>query len=111
MISQKSRNHWQKLILTTALSSIFTGLIACQPASQSTDNDTSNGQGVSIRSAHSSWIEESFQTEIVNIGLEKLGYKVESPKELEYPAIYIAIANQDLDYSVVYYNPAHKPFF
>ena len=106
MIAQTSR----KLIFIAALSSVLTGLIACQPASQS-NNDRSSGQAVNIRSAHSSWIEESFQTEIVNIGLEKLGYKIESPKELEYPALYLAIANQDLDYSVVYYDPGHKQFF
>lgn len=111
MIAQVSRPPWQKLILVTVLAIIFTGLVACQPAPQSTENDTSPGQGVRIRSAYSSWIEESFQTEIVNIGLEKLGYKVESPKELEYPALYLAIANQDLDYSVVYYTPGHQQFF
>lgn len=111
MIAQVSRPPWQKLILITALAAVLTGLVACQPSPQSTENNTSPGQGVRIRSAHSSWIEERFQTEIVNIGLEKLGYQVESPKELEYPALYLAIANQDLDYSVVYYIPGHKQFF
>ena len=111
MSPRVSRRSWQKIILGTALCAVLTGLIACQPASQSTDNDTSPGQGVSIRSAHSSWVEEQFQTEIVNIGLEKLGYKIESPKELEYPALYLAIANEYLDYSVVYYTPAHNQFF
>ena len=86
MIAQPSRQPWQKLTLLTALGAVLTSLIACQPASNSTDNDTSPGQEISIRSAHSNWIEEQFQTEIVNIGLEKLGYKIESPKELDYPA-------------------------
>ncbi|MGK7876638.1 MAG: glycine betaine/L-proline ABC transporter substrate-binding protein ProX [Xenococcaceae cyanobacterium] len=107
MSAQPSR----KLILVTALAALLTGLIACQPAPQSTENNRSPGQGVSIRSAHSNWIEEYFQTEIVNIGLEKLGYQVESPKELDYPALYISIANGDLDYSTVYYDPGHKQFF
>jgi glycine betaine/proline transport system substrate-binding protein len=105
MIAKPSR----QLILLTALASVLAGLMGCQPTSN--NNDSSSGQAVSIRSGHSSWIEEHFQTEIVNIGLEKLGYKIEPPKELDYPALYIAIANQDLDYSVVYYDPPHKPFF
>ena len=90
---------------------LVTGLIACQPATESpTDSNGSTSQ-VTLRTAHSSWIEEHFQTEIVKIGLEKLGYKVETPQEIEYPPIYISVANGDLDYSVVYYNPGHEAFF
>lgn len=111
MIAQPSPNPWRNLILLTALPTVLTGLIACQPAPQSIDNDRSPGQAVSIRSAHSSWIDERFQIEIVNMGLEKLGYKIASPKELDYPALYLAIANGDLDYSTVYYDPAHQLFF
>ncbi|WP_293141190.1 glycine betaine/L-proline ABC transporter substrate-binding protein ProX [Okeania sp. SIO3I5] len=66
---------------------------------------------VTIRGANSGWIGESFQTYVVNIGLEKLGYKVEKPKNINYPPLYISVANGDLDYSVVYYQPQHNPFF
>ncbi|NEP87520.1 MAG: glycine betaine/L-proline ABC transporter substrate-binding protein ProX [Okeania sp. SIO2C2] len=72
---------------------------------------TPNSQTVIIRSAHSNWIEESFQTNIVNIGLEKLGYTIEKPKKIGYPAIYISLANGDLDYSVVYYQPGSNHLF
>lgn len=106
MIAKLSR----QFILLTALASCLTSIIACQPATNS-ENNTSPNQGVSIRSAHSSWIEEQFQTEVVNIGLEKLGYQIAPPKQLEYPALYLAIANQNLDYSVVYYSPGHQQFF
>lgn len=92
-----------KIILGTILTSLLIVFTSCQQAP--------NSQTVNIRSAHSNWIEESFQTEIVNIGLEKLGYKVEKPKEINYPALYISIANGDLDYSTVYYQPGHKKFF
>jgi glycine betaine/proline transport system substrate-binding protein len=115
MISQPSPKPWQKLIFIAALGTVFgtlfTGLTACQPQIKSPDNQTSSAPQLSIRSAHSSWIDERFQVEIVNIGLEKLGYKIESPKELDYPALYIAISNGDLDYSTVYYDPAHQLFF
>ena len=89
----------------------FTGLIACQPAPESSESTNDKPSQVTLRTAHSSWIEEHFQTEIVKIGLEKLGYQVETPKEIEYPALYISIANGDLDYSVVYYYPGHEQFF
>lgn len=66
---------------------------------------------VQVRSAHSNWIEEQFQTDIINIGLEKLGYKIIPPKEIDYPAAYISIANGELDYSAIYYEPNHIDFF
>ena len=80
---------------------------ACQPAHRS----TTPSQITTIRSAHSNWIEEQFQTEIVNIGLEQLGYQIETPKIIDYPAIYLAIANGELDYSVINYGAGHAGFF
>ena len=72
-----------KIILGTILTSILIIFTSCQ--------QVPNSQTVTIRTAHSTWIEESFQTNIVNIGLEKLGYKVEEPKQIEYTALYISI--------------------
>ncbi|NET40902.1 glycine betaine/L-proline ABC transporter substrate-binding protein ProX [Okeania sp. SIO2B3] len=92
-----------KIILGTILTSLLIIFTSCQK--------TPNFQTVSIRSAHSNWIEESFQTNIVNIGLEKLGYKVEKPKIIDYQALYISVGNGDLDYSVIYYLPGHEKFF
>ncbi|MDJ0553293.1 MAG: glycine betaine/L-proline ABC transporter substrate-binding protein ProX [Microcoleaceae cyanobacterium MO_207.B10] len=92
-----------KIILGAVLTSFLIIFTSCQ--------QVPNSQTVTIRTAHSNWIEESFQTNIVNIGLEKLGYKVEKPKEIDYPALYISVANGDLDYSVVYYQPGHNKFF
>ena len=69
---------------------LTSSLIACQTTPPSEDNTSQSTQKVTVRTAHSSWIEEHFQTEIVKIGLEKLGYEVETPKEIEYPALYIS---------------------
>ncbi len=97
-----------KILLPILLTSF---VIACQQTPPSEDNTTESTEKVTVRTAHSNWIEEHFQTEIVKIGLEKLGYEVETPKEIDYPALYISVANGDLDYSVVYYYPGHKDFF
>ena len=91
-----------KIILGRILTSLLIVFTSCQKFPSGT---------VGIRSAYNKWIEELFQTEVVNIGLEKLGYKVEKLKEIDYPALYISLANGDLDYSVVYYQPGHKKFF
>ncbi|NEP87519.1 MAG: glycine betaine/L-proline ABC transporter substrate-binding protein ProX [Okeania sp. SIO2C2] len=97
------KQKYLKTILGTILTSLLVIFTSCQ---QVPDSET-----VTIRSANSSWIQELFQTEVVNIGLEKLGYKVERPKQIEYPAIYISLANGDLEYSSVYYEPQHNEFF
>ena len=81
---------------------LLIGLIACQPTSPVNNK---------IRVAHSNWIEEHFQSEIVNIGLEKLGYQIEKPKEIDYPAIYLSVANGDIDYSTINYESSHTKFF
>ena len=92
-----------KIILGAILTSLLIVFTSCQ---QVPSSDT-----VTIRSANSEWMKESFQTEIVNIGLEKLGYQVEKPKQISYPAIYISVANGDLDYTTVYYDPLHNEYF
>ncbi len=92
-----------KIILGAILTSVLIIFTSCQQAPTS--------QTVTIRSANSSWTQELFQTYIVNIGLQKLGYNVEKPKQIEYPPIYISIANGDLDYSTVYYDPQHQEYF
>lgn len=55
-------------------------------------------------------LEELFQTEIVSIGLEELGYTVLSGSEVEYDTIHQAIANNYLDFTTVHWNPLHNTF-
>lgn len=77
-------------------------LFGCRPQSVNTD--------VVLRPAYGS-LEELFQTEIVGIGLEKLGYEVVSGSEVEYDVIHEAIANGYLDYTTAHWNPLHNDFF
>ncbi len=97
------KQKYLKIILGTILTNLLIIFTSCQ--------QVPNSKIVTIRSANSTWIEESFQTEIVNIGLEQLGYKVEKPKEFDDPLIYISLANGDLDYSTVYYELNDKEYF
>ncbi|MDA0673400.1 MAG: hypothetical protein O3C67_06805, partial [Cyanobacteria bacterium] len=50
------------------------------------------GTGVTVTAGYSV-LEELFQTEIVNIGLERLGYDIGDGKELEYATLHVDIAN------------------
>ncbi|MEC4816316.1 MAG: glycine betaine/L-proline ABC transporter substrate-binding protein ProX [Scytonema sp. PMC 1069.18] len=69
------------------------------------------GEGVKVQSAHSSLLEERFQTEIINIGLRKLGYKTPEPKQIEYVTMHLALGQGDLDYMGVHWEKSHGSFF
>ncbi|NEP66081.1 MULTISPECIES: glycine betaine/L-proline ABC transporter substrate-binding protein ProX [Moorena] len=101
-MKRQVRQLIKQLTLGITLTALI-GLSACE--------STSSGKTTKVRSAHSNWIEEQFQTEIVNIGLEKLGYEIEKPKEIDYPIIYVSVANGDLDYSTINYEKSHIEFF
>ncbi|MEM8808578.1 MAG: glycine betaine/L-proline ABC transporter substrate-binding protein ProX [Cyanobacteria bacterium P01_G01_bin.38] len=72
--------------------------------------NSSSSKGIVIRSAYA-YLEELFQTEVVNIGLEQLGYAPVSGSELEYDVIHQAISRNYLDYTAVHWNPTHSTFY
>lgn len=74
-------------------------------------NVSAPGTGVTVRPSNSDWIEEQFLTEIVNIGLEKLGYEVEDIQQADYAALHVSMANDELDYTTGFYDPVHDSFF
>lgn len=82
-------------------------LVGCRRQAASSNVVSSNAV---LRPAYGN-LEELFQTEIVNIGLEQLGYEVVSGSEIEYDVIHEAIANHYLDYTTVHWNPLHNNFF
>ncbi len=48
---------------------------------------------------------------VVQIGLERLGYTVEEHAQAEFPALHLAVANGDVDYSANHWTPLHDAFF
>ncbi len=94
-----TRSHALRVGVSVGLSWMLFG---CRPPSVNTD--------AVLRPAYGS-LEELFQTEIVSIGLEELGYEVVSGSEVEYDIIHEAIANNYLDYTTVHWNPLHNDFF
>ncbi|NEO00151.1 MAG: proline/glycine betaine ABC transporter substrate-binding protein ProX, partial [Moorea sp. SIO3I7] len=97
------KRQLRQLTLGMTLIACLMGSVACE--------STSSVKKTKVRSAHSNWVEEQFQTQIVNIGLEKLGYEIEEPKEISYPIIYVSVANGELDYSTINYEKSHLEFF
>ncbi|SKB12989.1 glycine betaine transporter subunit; membrane component of ABC superfamily (modular protein) [Planktothrix sp. PCC 11201] len=87
------------------------GLISFSSRAQTTTDSALSGKTVTVRSGTSDWIEDRFQTEIVNIGLERLGYKTAPLVAVAYPALYTAVANGDLDIAPVFGDPGHNEFY
>ncbi|MDY6806716.1 MAG: glycine betaine/L-proline ABC transporter substrate-binding protein ProX [Cyanobacteriota bacterium] len=106
----------KRTVLTLVTALLFVA-IACQSTPQAPRESEAKtsaglpGRGVSVRSANSGLLEVQFINEIVNIGLEKLGYKIEKPKAVDYTVMLIAIANGDLDYTPEHVEKLHKTFF
>ncbi|HEY9615021.1 glycine betaine/L-proline ABC transporter substrate-binding protein ProX [Allocoleopsis sp.] len=96
------------LVLATLL---LIGLIAFSSLAQITTDSALPGKGVTIRSGTSDWIDDRFQAEIINIGLERLGYKTTPLVAAAYPALYTAVANGDLDIAPVFGEPGHNQFY
>ncbi|TCS39752.1 glycine betaine/L-proline ABC transporter substrate-binding protein ProX [Reinekea marinisedimentorum] len=69
------------------------------------------GEGVEVTPVQSAIAEESFQTIIINKALEKLGYDVQSIKEVDYSAGYTAIANGDATFMAVNWYPLHNSMY
>ena len=68
------------------------------------------GKGVKVQPL-SSLVEESFQTLLVVRALEKLGYEVQSIKEVDYPVAHVAVANGDATFIANHWNPHHAEFY
>ena len=88
----------------TVLSTLLIGVAACQPTSQTSETSTTTtsgkmpGSGIKVRSSAETSSESLFMTEIINIGLEKLGYETAEIKQLTPPLYYTAVSNGELDF-------------
>ncbi|NEO33791.1 MAG: glycine betaine/L-proline ABC transporter substrate-binding protein ProX, partial [Symploca sp. SIO3C6] len=69
------------------------------------------GEGVIVRSGNSSSPYARFVTDIINIGLEKLGYNVKDQRQLQIPALHIAVSNGDLEFYGTHWEKLHEGFF
>ena len=63
------------------------------------------GQGITVRPVQSTLSEETFQTLLVSRALEKLGYTVTKPSEVDYNVGYTSIASGDATFTAVNWQP------
>jgi glycine betaine/proline transport system substrate-binding protein len=108
--------------IATTLAIALAGVAACGGDQPTADTDTEGGddtaatadalpgEGISVTPGYGV-LEELFQTEIVNIGLEQMGYEIEAPKELEYATLHVDTANGGITYTSAHWEKLHEEFF
>lgn len=125
----KTKNLSQRsspLRIATALAVMIFGLTACDSGPQTTGDGSEEtteattevgteagvlpGQGITVTPGYA-FLEELFQTEVVNIGLERLGYEIAPGKELEYATMHVDIANGGITYTAAHWEKLHTEFF
>ncbi|MGD1715896.1 glycine betaine/L-proline ABC transporter substrate-binding protein ProX [Dapis sp. BLCC M172] len=110
-MKRKRKKYFLEIVLAF-LSISF--LIACQPTIQSNPESTDKtmpGQGVRVSSGSSITTYAAFLTEIINVGLEKLGYQTEAVKQLSVPIVHISVSNGDLDFYTNHWEKLQNKFF
>jgi glycine betaine/proline transport system substrate-binding protein len=69
------------------------------------------GDGKSITPIFPSIAEERFRGEVAIAGLKDLGYNVKPPKEVDYPAMFLALSYGDADFTVHEWGALHEGFY
>ncbi|QFG76393.1 proline/glycine betaine ABC transporter substrate-binding protein ProX [Raoultella planticola] len=63
------------------------------------------GKGITVKPIQSTITEETFQTLLVSRALEKLGYTVDKPSEVDYNVGYTSLASGDATFTAVNWQP------
>lgn len=69
------------------------------------------GDGIKVSPIKGSPANAWFQHMVVQAGLESLGYEVDETLEADFPALHLAIASGDADYTFNHWKPLHNDFF
>ena len=114
----KSTDMLKSSAIAATLTLLSLGVAACSPGSDSATEGTPlsseqaalPGEGVSVVPAYAT-LEERFQTEVVNIGLEELGYEVEPLVEVDYTAMFLDMANGNITFTPAHWNVNQTALF
>ncbi|VTT29067.1 L-proline glycine betaine binding ABC transporter protein ProX [Klebsiella pneumoniae] len=90
----------------TLLAAAFTTLATVQVSAADLP-----GKGITVKPAQSTITEETFQTLLVSRALEKLGYTVDDPSEVDYNVAYTSIAAGDTTFIATNWQPLHDDMY
>lgn len=92
---------------STALLTLCFGLGLALPAVA----QSQPGAGVTVNPIKGSPANAWFQHMVIQLGLEALGYEVEETSEADFPALHLAVASGDADYTINHGMPLHNDFY
>ena len=69
------------------------------------------GEGVTLNPIKGSPANAWFQHMVVQLGMEALGYEIEETREADFPAMHLAVASGDADYTINNWKPLHDDFY
>ena len=98
-----------KNLLVAALAAPVMAILMASAAHAA--NPDKPGEGVEVTPIFPTIAEERFRGEIAIAGLEALGYEVKQPKETDYPALFLALAYGDADFTVHMWEQLHAGFY
>ena len=104
----------QKQFLEILLAALSIVLMSCKSNVQynnESPNETMPGKSVTVSSGSGVSTYGIFLTEVMNIGLEELGYKTKPIKQLSVPIVHVAVSNGDLDFYGDHWEKLHNKFF
>ncbi len=93
----------KKICIAATVATLTFGSMACVQA-----ENMKPGKGVTVNPARATWNTGFFQEALVRRGLEELGFKVKSPKDLQNPIFYKSVALGDVDYWTNGWFPIHN---
>lgn len=93
---------------TAILATAFATLVTTSPLTFAADLP---GKGITVQPVQSTIAEETFQTLLVSRALEKLGYTVSKPSEVDYNVGYTSIASGDATFTAVNWQPLHDDMY
>ncbi|MDX2423042.1 MAG: glycine betaine/L-proline ABC transporter substrate-binding protein ProX [Amphritea sp.] len=73
--------------------------------------DAMPGTGVKVQPMDFGNQNTQFQSEIVRMGLEELGYKVDRALEADPTIVHVSVGQGDADYMAVHWQPLHDDYF
>lgn len=106
----------KKLLLMGLFAGLLSGAIACQESTSTSESSSTTstglpGEGRIVKPVHDQVPEDHFQTAVVNLLLEELGYEVEETAEVTPAIIFVALAQGDVDYTTVNWERLHNNFY
>lgn len=86
-------------------------LSACSDQQETLVGGNQPGEGVKVVGFHSPIAEEKFQSVIIQRALSELGYDVQPLQEIDYAAGYTALAQNDIQWTPVNWDPLHNDMY